>query len=101
MLNKLENIIDNIEYNNNNTDEKASELRAERYKQKTKQQKHWSLFIMGFISVWSVFDFLLITFSKIQITEIIVTTLLTTTLAQIIALPIIICKYLFPQETNK
>ena len=56
---------------------------------------------MFFISCWSVFDIGLIMFSEIQITEIIVITLLTTTLAQIIALPIIICKYLFPQEIDK
>ena len=37
----------------------------------------------------------------LKLNDAIIITLITTTLAQVIALPIIICKYLFPQEIDK
>ena len=103
MQNNISDII-NLNDDSNNTDDKADNLRKERYQQKTTQQKHWSNFIMVFISSWSIFDFVMIIlygYNVLKLNEAIIITLLTTTLAQIIALPIIICKYLFPQELDK
>ena len=103
MQSKLSDIIE-CNDDSNNTDDEANNLRKDRYKQKTKQQKHWSIFIMCFISCWSIFDFVMMIlygYNVLKLNDAIIITLITTTLAQIIALPIIICKYLFPQEIDK
>ncbi len=51
MQSKLPDIIDGNNDDSNNTDDEADSLRKDRYKQKTKQQRHWSRFIMFFFPV--------------------------------------------------
>lgn len=119
--NSLKKILENIDDKTNQTDDdayikkqkektdddayaKLSELRAARYEQKTKQQENWSHFIMEFIHDWSIFDFVIIILygcNVLKLNDAIIITLLTTTLAQIIALPIIVCSYLFPKKNNE
>lgn len=94
-----------IKYNNNKDEQtirkEEAEIKLLEINNILKKYMFW--FVTFFLSLYSVVSIVIIFlcgFSVLKLSEPIIITILTTTFIEIIALPKMICKHLFPTNSN-
>ena len=96
-----------IEYNSNkdqqeiNQRKEEAKIRLLEINNHLKTKMFWC--VIGFLAIYSIISFVIIFlygFGVLKLSEPIIITILTTTFIEIIALPKMICKHLFPTNSN-
>ena len=100
-INKIKD--DNTEYIEPTVREKIDELIKKDFKQNMELRKEFSRKIFWFLMIWSVLLFIILFFqgSKYELIEwsdSVIIALITTTFGNIVALMILVLKYLFPNK---